>query len=134
MVKINYYLLTAMHRPQIRKFIRFLIIGFSNTLIGLVIYLFSLELLPKMNGMVSLAQAISYGTGIIWSYYWNRNWVFGSSSNKIVGEASRFLAVQISLLLISSALIGLFVDYYRVELCILAYMGVSKRFTTIKSA
>jgi putative flippase GtrA len=103
---------TLLQRPEIKRFMRFLLIGASNTLIGFVTYLAVLTLLPKTRGMVSIAQAISYSIGILWSYVWNRIWVFGSNDKHVAKEGGRFLALQVFLLLTSAALIGLLVDYF----------------------
>jgi putative flippase GtrA len=91
------------------RFLRFLVVGLSNALISFIVYLVMLSLLPQAVGMTSLAQAIAYGAGTCWSYAWNRIWVFGSR-DRVMEEGSRFLAVQVSLMLISIAVIGGAVD------------------------
>jgi putative flippase GtrA len=91
------------------RFFRFLVVGLSNALISFIVYLVMLALLPHAVGMTSLAQAIAYGAGTFWSYAWNRIWVFGSR-NKVIEEGSRFLIVQVSLMLISIAAIGVAAD------------------------
>ena len=91
------------------RFLRFLVVGLSNALISFIVYLAMLALLPHAVGMTSLAQAIAYGAGTFWSYAWNRIWVFGSR-DRVIEEGSRFLAVQVSLMLISIAAIGVAVD------------------------
>lgn len=102
-------------RPETKRFVRFLMVGVSNTLISFVTYLFALSLLPKSIGMVSCAQAISYSAGILWSYVWNRIWVFGSNDKHVAKEGGRFIALQVVLLLTSAALIGLLVDYFNAQ-------------------
>ena len=92
------------------RFLRFLVVGLSNTLISFIVYLIMLALLPNAAGMTSFAQAISYGAGIFWSYVWNRKWVFRSRDH-VVEEGSRFFVVQVSLMLISIAAIGIAVDW-----------------------
>lgn len=91
------------------RFLRFLLVGLSNALISFIVYLGMLALLPQAVGMTSLAQAIAYGAGTCWSYAWNRIWVFGSR-DRVIEEGSRFLAVQVSLMLISIVAIGVAVD------------------------
>ena len=68
-----------------------------------------LALLPHAGGMTSLAQAMAYGAGMFWSYAWNRTWVFGSR-DRVIEEGSRFLVVQVSLMLISIVAIGVAVE------------------------
>lgn len=94
---------------SVYRFLRFLLVGLSNALISFVVYLAMLALLPHAVGRTSLAQAIAYGAGTCWSYAWNRIWVFGSR-DRVIEEGSRFLAVQVSLMLISIAAIGVAVD------------------------
>jgi putative flippase GtrA len=91
------------------RFLRFLVVGLSNSLISFIVYLVLLASLPQAVGMTSLAQAIAYSAGTFWSYAWNRIWVFGSR-DRVIEEGSRFLAVQVSLMLISIAAIGVAVD------------------------
>jgi putative flippase GtrA len=91
------------------RFLRFLLVGLSNALISFIVYLVMLALLPKAVGMTSLAQAISYGAGLFWSYAWNRIWVFGSR-DRVIEEGSRFLVVQVNLMLISIAAVGVAAD------------------------
>lgn len=91
------------------RFLRFLVVGLSNALISFIVYLVMLAVLPHAVGMTSLAQAIAYGAGTCWSYAWNRIWVFGSR-DRVIEEGSRFLVVQVSLMLISMAAIGVAAD------------------------
>jgi putative flippase GtrA len=91
------------------RFLRFLLVGLSNALISFIVYLVMLALLPHAVGMTSLAQAIAYGAGTFWSYAWNRKWVFGSR-DRVIEEGSRFLLVQVSLMLVSIAAIGVAAD------------------------
>lgn len=94
---------------SVYRFLRFLVVGLSNALISFIVYLVMLAFLPQAVGMTSLAQAMAYGAGTCWSYAWNRKWVFGSR-DRVIEEGSRFLAVQVSLMLISIAAIGVAVD------------------------
>ena len=91
------------------RFLRFLVVGLSNALISFIVYLVMLAVLPHAVGMTSLAQAIAYGAGTFWSYAWNRIWVFGSR-DRVIEEGSRFLVVQVILMSISIAVIGVAVD------------------------
>ena len=103
-----------LQRQELKKFYRFLVVGISNTVISFMAYYFTLTVLPNTLGMASLAQTISYCAGIFWSYFWNRIWVF-ESSDHVVKEGWRFLTVQLSLMLLSAALIGLLVDLFKVD-------------------
>lgn len=92
------------------QFFRFLIVGLSNTLISFLIFFLIFNILPDIPGMASLSQGGSYCAGILWSYFWNRRWVF-KSNKKILGEGGRFLFTQVILLVISSVSVGAMVDF-----------------------
>lgn len=62
------------------QFIKFGLVGVSNTLISYVIYVVSLMLFEK-NGIFSsfdyiAAQVIAFFISVLWSFYWNRKFVF----------------------------------------------------------
>jgi putative flippase GtrA len=84
--------------------VRFGIVGVSNTLIGFTVFWSAHHLMPAMG-----AQCLSYVVGMLWSYYWNRRWTF-QSQGRVASEASRFFTSQIGFMLLSSGLLGLFVD------------------------
>jgi putative flippase GtrA len=84
--------------------VRFGIVGVSNTVIGFAVFWSAHHLMPAMG-----AQCLSYFVGMLWSYYWNRRWTF-QSQGRVASEASRFFSSQIGFMLLSSGLLGLFVD------------------------
>jgi putative flippase GtrA len=93
------------------RFIRFLIVGLSNTVVSFISYSIALAILPSAPGMASLAQIASYGAGMFWSYAWNRRWVF-ASGGPLRAQSARFFGVQIGLMLFSALLIGSAVDQH----------------------
>ena len=84
--------------------IRVGVVGVSNTASGFGVF-WSLHHLMRAAG----AQGVAYTLGTLWSYYWNRRWTF-QSQGKVAHEASRFFALQIGFMLLSSTLLGLLVD------------------------
>lgn len=62
------------------QFVKFGIVGVSNTLISYVLYAVSLlafqkmELFPKIDYL--LAQIIAFVLSVLWSFYWNNKMVF----------------------------------------------------------
>ena len=59
--------------------VRFLAVGVLNTLVDAGLYL-ALTRWMGLGELQALAKAISYGAGIVNSYYWNRTWTFRSQA------------------------------------------------------
>lgn len=68
------------------QFIKFGIVGLSNTVISYVLYAVTLLLLqkkmlfPKTDYL--LAQIVAFILSVLWSYYWNNKMVFVASGNE----------------------------------------------------
>ena len=66
------------------QFVKFGIVGVSNTLISYVIYVVALmifeknRLIPKFDYIG--AQVIAFFISVLWSFYWNRKFVFEAES------------------------------------------------------
>lgn len=62
------------------QFVRFGIVGLSNTAIGYLIYVVALFFMQRMglfpNTDYLAAQVISFFMSVLWSFYWNRRFVF----------------------------------------------------------
>ena len=69
------------------QFIKFGLVGVSNTIISYVIYLLSLLLFQKNNFLPSsdylVAQVIAFILSVLWSFYWNRKYVFNADSDEV---------------------------------------------------
>jgi putative flippase GtrA len=94
------------HHPTL---IRFLTVGLTNFIISYLVFIICINTPLTFALKATLSQAISYSAGITWSFIWNRRWTFKSNAS-VAEQASRFLAVQITLLLLSTISIGLTVD------------------------
>ena len=62
------------------QFVKFGIVGVSNTLISYIIYVVSLMFFER-NGLLPdfdyiVAQVIAFFISVLWSFYWNRKFVF----------------------------------------------------------
>ena len=70
----------------IMQFVKFGIVGVSNTLISYVLYVVSLmifqnaEIFPKTDYLV--AQVIAFVLSVLWSFYWNNKMVFVQEEGK----------------------------------------------------
>ena len=62
------------------QFIKFGIVGLSNTIISYIIYVVSLLILRAINVLSSLdyliAQIMMFLLSVLWSFYWNNKMVF----------------------------------------------------------
>lgn len=89
-----------------KQFIKFGIVGLSNTLISYVIYIVCLklfqgmEILPKNDYLVS--SVIAFFLSVLWSFYWNNKYTF-----KAEQEEARSIWKALLKTYISYALTGL---------------------------
>ena len=76
------------------EFVKFGIVGASNTIISYVIYAGCLLLLQSNNLFVEIdyliSQVLSFGLSVLWSFYWNNKYVFVIEENE---ERSIFKAL-----------------------------------------
>ena len=92
--KILDFILCKLLRLKINKtqwellmqFVKFGIVGLSNTVISYVIYVVTLILFQKNNLIQSVdylaAQGIAFVLGVLWSFYWNNKFVFEKADNE----------------------------------------------------
>jgi putative flippase GtrA len=91
------------------SFFRFVIVGFSNFVIGYLLFISMLAVFSQVPFSASISQLISYSGGIAWSFLLNRKWTF--KSNGYFGtHAVRFVTLQLGLAATSAALISLVSD------------------------
>lgn len=92
--------------PLIAQFVKFGVVGVSNTAITLIVYTL---LLDVFGVWYVAASAIGFAVGAVNGFLWNRAWTFRGH----VGDALtpvRWFVVQGCGLLCNSALVYLFVD------------------------
>jgi len=117
-----------------RQFSRFIIVGFSNFAVSFAVF-FLLYNYWKLSGLfyallggagrnleefmlqlgagsldATLANIVGYGAGIVNSFTWNKLWTF-RAKHETAAQFSRFLALNLACLLLSSAALFLFTDY-----------------------
>jgi putative flippase GtrA len=85
------------------QFMKFNIVGVLNTAIDFCV--FTLLTFLLVNSL--LAQAISYGCGMVNSYFLNRNWTFAKRNEADMWQAARFVTVNLTALGISMAVLYL---------------------------
>ena len=66
---------------------KFSVVGLSNTVVHYVIYVICLLLLQKAGLFPStdylIAQVIAFALSVLWSFYWNRKFVFKADNEKV---------------------------------------------------
>lgn len=71
---------------NIMQFIKFGIVGLSNTVISYIIYLIVLLFLQKYNIFIRidyiLSQIVAFILSVLWSFYWNNQFVFTKKDNE----------------------------------------------------
>jgi putative flippase GtrA len=103
--------IARVNRPLVMQFVKFGIVGVSNTLLTFVVY----TLLLKVFGVWYLAaSAIGFLVGAGNGFLWNRRWTF----REHVGDALtpvRWFVVQGCGLLLDLALVYLFVEHAHLD-------------------
>ena len=93
-----------------RRFLRFLIVGVSNTALSALIFTTIFRLLEGFSWRAVVAQTTAYSLATLWSFYWNKKWAFQSDRDH-VQEGMKFISVQLFLLFFTGATLGFLIDY-----------------------
>ena len=95
--------------------------GLSNTIISYVIYVVSLlimqkyQMLPKTDYLV--AQFFGFVLSVLWSFYWNRRFVFKEGAEKVswpVALLKTYASYAFTGILLNSILSFLWVEYLHI--------------------
>lgn len=99
------------------QFIKFGIVGVSNTVLAYVLYVLSLlvlqqaKLFPKIDYLI--AQIVAFILSVLWSFYWNNKYVFvteqGKSRNLIKTLLKTYVSYSFTGLFLNSILLVLWV-------------------------
>ncbi len=99
------------------EFVKFGIVGLSNTFISYIIYLLVLFACDKANFMVKydylLATIISFILSVLWSFYWNKKLVFkleGDFKTTLLALVKTYISYSFTGLFLSSVLAVLWVE------------------------
>ncbi len=84
----------------LKQFIRFGIVGATNTVIGYLIYVISLQLMRFFEIWSSydiyIAQFMMYVLSVAWSFFWNNRFVFKKSEESTRSIFSALLKTYVS--------------------------------------
>ena len=103
------------------QFVKFGIVGVTNTAVSYITYAISLVVLKQfgLNGDYLIAQALSFILGVIWSFYWNNIYVFdirdGQKRSLWTTLVKTFVSYSFTGLFLSSALLVLWVKVFRIS-------------------
>lgn len=99
------------------EFVKFGVIGLSNTVISYMLYLLSLftfqslKILPSTDYLV--AQIIGFVLSVLWSFYWNNRFVFkdeGKKRNLLQALIKTYISYAFTGLFLNSVLSVLWVE------------------------
>ena len=122
-VRIAVFFLRSLHlNPSPRviglldEFIRFSLIGLSNTAISFFIYITALYLLRLSSYLTGfeylIAFFISFVLSVLWSFYWNKNFVFKLRQNTNLFQAllKTYISYSLTGLILSGIMLYVLVD------------------------
>jgi putative flippase GtrA len=93
---------------KFKKFIKFGIVGLSNTAIALIVY----YLLISLGAHYQLANVIAFIVSSLNGFLLNRSWVFNANDKSPFKQIIKYYIVYCSSLLISMALSWLWVEVF----------------------
>ncbi|HWS41640.1 MAG TPA: GtrA family protein [Pseudoflavonifractor sp.] len=137
---------------DIRKFIKFGMIGVLNTLVDVAVFAVALRALCAAAGydsnasdlplwLTAVAQAISFVTASLNSFLWNKRWTFEKKNRVTRQEAVRFIVTNLGYYLVSLFLIRAVATLFRVPdkiaklpatFCMILYNYLMNKFWVFK--
>lgn len=108
---------------NLMQFVKFGIVGVSNTVISYVLYVGSLLVLKRIGGIGKynylISQIIAFVLSVAWSFYWNNKMVFVLESGKKRSIWKSLIKTYVSYsftgLFLNSILLILFVDIIKIS-------------------
>lgn len=105
------------------QFVKFGIVGLSNTVIGYVIYVVSLNIFRLFNlfpeADIYIAQLIMFLLSVLWSFYWNNKAVFkvaeGETRNLLVALVKTYISYAFTSLFLSEILLHVWVSLLNIS-------------------
>lgn len=103
------------------QFIKFGIVGVTNTVISYIVYLSSLIALKKLkiNEDYLVAQILSFVLGVLWSFYWNNRYVFdikdGQKRSLWMSLLKTYISYSFTGLFLSSAMLVIWVKALKIS-------------------
>lgn len=107
----------------VRQFIRFGIVGFSNTILSYIVYFIALFVLRKCGWFSSIdylvAQIMMFIVGVMWSFFWNRRYVFqiqaGGKGSILKSLVKTYIMYSFTGLFLSGILLIMWVQVFHIS-------------------
>ncbi len=90
-----------------KEVISYLIFGILTTLVNIVVYSFCNDVL-QIQYLIS--NAIAWILSVLFAYFTNRKYVFGSHNSSFINELVKFIGARVSTGIMDMLLMWLFVD------------------------
>ena len=110
---------------DIRKFIKFGLIGVLNTLVDFVVFYFMNRLIGDGPSVVLfgavlvlgpyLSNTVSYIVANIHSFLWNKFWTFEKRQGLSKGEVVRYICTSVGYLAVSSACLAVCINLFHLS-------------------
>jgi dolichol-phosphate mannosyltransferase len=95
--------------PALKQFTKFCLVGFFNTAIDFLVYLFLTRLFIIY---FVLANACSFLVAVTWSFIFNKYWTFRNGEKKIKKQYLQFLFINVIGLILNTLILYTFVTYF----------------------
>lgn len=107
----------------IMQIVLFCLVGFSNTVLGYLVYAGSLFIFRSFGLFASydyfVSQVVMFLLSVLWSFYLNNNYVFGQQNNTkgsvLKALAKAYLTYAFSSLFLSEVLLYLWIEFFKIN-------------------
>lgn len=110
--------MTEQVRSTFTEFIKFGLVGVSNTIVSYLLYAVTLQVLIKLNIFPAfdyiIANIVSFLLSVLWSFYWNNKYVFklkdGEERNIWRALLKTYVSYGVTGIVLNNILLFLWVD------------------------
>lgn len=103
----NFYLFNRY--PVTKQFVKFSVVGSSNTMVDFLVYLFLTRALAIY---YIFAAIISFIVAVTWSFYLNRRWTFRHSGKNSTNQYLKFFIVNTVVMILNLSSLFILVDLF----------------------